>query len=75
MAGNQKMPRIGIDARDVYTPSLRGVGKTLSDLLRVMLRGESAYEFFLYFEPSKKMGQFSQFKNVKEKALDKYRLL
>lgn len=65
-----KIPRIGIDAREVYAPRPRGVGKTLLELLRAMLRLETNYEFFLYFETGNQAGQFSILKNVKEVAMD-----
>ena len=65
-----KTIRIGIDARDVYTTNLRGVGKTLLELLKTLLSLDENFEFTLYCEPSAKVGQFSQFPNVKEVALN-----
>ena len=42
--------RIGIDARTIYRPELRGIGKTLFDLLEAMQPQANGHEFVLYYE-------------------------
>lgn len=42
--------RIGIDARTIFRPELRGIGKSLVDLLGSMGSPANGHEFVLYYE-------------------------
>lgn len=44
------MPRIGIDARTLTLPRMRGVGRTLADTLRLLPRLRPGWEFILYHQ-------------------------
>ena len=46
--------RIGIDARTLYSPAMKGIGVYLQNLLNEMLRLEPSAEFFLYFDSRQK---------------------
>ncbi len=46
--------RIGLDARPLYSPAMKGIGVYLQNLLNEMLRLEPSAEFFLYYDSRQK---------------------
>ena len=62
--------RIAVDARTVYAPTRRGIGKTLVDLYTTLAAMRAEWEFFMFHQTEHEDDPFAGIANIRRRRVD-----